>query len=158
MNNVTKMSAQSTMRAAGAKSGVLLIITFFLSIGTTIAATFSQYDLVYEVQVKSIQFFDKNYTPPNFYTYFIPFIAAFLLISFIPLIAFFDRITERSWVLTILGIIMIVGSFAASIVFQISYVAYLLGYVFEAVLVIYAGEIIKKEISSMLQTGGLSHS
>lgn len=53
---------------------------------------------------------------------------------------------------------MIVGSFAASIVFQISYVAYLLGYVFEAVLVIYAGEIIKKERSSMVQMSGVSHS
>lgn len=95
MNDVIQTSTQSTMRSAGAKAGVLLIITFFLAIGTTIAATFSQYNLVYEVQVKSIQFFDKNYTPPNFYTYFIPFIAVFLLISFIPLIAFFNRITKR---------------------------------------------------------------
>lgn len=146
MGSVLENSQQETGSAIS--RGYILIISSLLALLATLASFWSQYQWVYSTAPFITESFGETYTPPDFYTYFIPFIVVFVLISLIPVLAFLIRKTEKLWILTVLGIIMSLAGFVAGIWLHLAFALYILAYVVSGCLIIYTGDLIKKDKST----------
>ncbi len=125
-----------------------LLVLFFLSVLTTLVTAWLQYQQVYRIDALITQSFGETYTPPGLYTYYVPLVLVFTIISFIPLFVYFIRRTVRLWLYTAFGIVMSISGFVAGIVFQLGTAITMLCYVVIGVVIIMIGDEIRKERES----------
>ena len=125
-----------------------LLVIFSISVLTTLVTAWFQYKQVYSTDAFIAQSFGETYTPPGIYTYFVPLVVVFTLISFIPLVMYFIRRTKRLWFYTAFGTIMSASGFVAGVVFHLGMAALMLCYVVYGVILIMIGDEIRKERDS----------
>lgn len=147
MGNTWKNGAEPTGRLFKPIKSFLLVI-FSISVLTTLATAWFQYQQVYRTDAFIAQSFGETYTPPGFYAYYIPLVVVFSLISFIPLVLYFIRRTEKLWLYTAFGTIMSISGFVAGVIFHLGMAVLMLCYVVYGVILIMIGDEIEKERNS----------
>ncbi len=136
------------------ENGAILIAVTVIGVLTAIFTLWTQYNWDYFGAPLIWETTGVHYTPPGLYTYFVPFFLTFLFISFIPLIAYTIRKTEKPRLFTALGLLMTVAGFAASYSFQIYFGVAAICYTFYGCAVIWIGERIRKKGQESGQSAG----
>lgn len=128
MKKVTRNSSSPTESNVVSNKGRNLLYYFLFAISGSLISIWFQYYIEYHLDYLTAKFYGEPFVPPDFYFYFVPMIIALVLISFIPLAAFFFRRSKSRWVLRALGTVMAVSGLATTFIFHVDYGAFALFY------------------------------